>query len=55
MKLVLDAMGGDYAPEQIVKGALEAAADIKGTIILVGDPDRIRPHLGANPPANVTI
>ncbi len=38
MKIAVDAMGGDYAPTEVVKGALLAArerADIQ--IILVGD------------------
>ena len=36
MKIAVDAMGGDYAPLEIVKGAIKAARDYKVNIILVG-------------------
>lgn len=40
MKIALDAMGGDYAPQAIVEGAVMAARQVPaGTeIVLVGDP-----------------
>jgi glycerol-3-phosphate acyltransferase PlsX len=38
MKIALDAMGGDYAPEEIVRGALEALkSDSELDLILAGD------------------
>jgi glycerol-3-phosphate acyltransferase PlsX len=41
-KIVVDAMGGDYAPEEIVKGVLEAVDEDKSVeVILVGDLDKI--------------
>lgn len=49
MKIVLDAMGGDHAPEKIIKGALQACLmyeDIK--IILVGRKNDINQYLGNN-------
>ena len=42
MKIAVDAMGGDYAPEQIVFGALRAARTIDCEIVLVGDVARLR-------------
>ena len=36
MKIILDAMGGDNAPEAVVLGALDAAKDFQTEIILVG-------------------
>ena len=42
MKIAVDAMGGDYAPEQIVFGAVRAAKKYKCEIVLVGDESRIR-------------
>lgn len=36
LKIAVDAMGGDYAPQEIVAGAALAARDIEGEIILVG-------------------
>ena len=45
MKIVVDAMGGDFAPEEIVKGALVAAKEHSVGIILVGPKDRIEKEL----------
>ena len=41
MKIILDAMGGDHAPEAPVLGALQAAKDFNDQITLVGQGDRI--------------
>lgn len=46
MRIVIDAMGGDNAPEAIVKGAMLATKAHKDlTIILVGDESKIQPFL----------
>ena len=42
MRIVLDGMGGDNAPEEIVKGAVAAAEAISDEICIVGDPDAER-------------
>ena len=42
MKLAVDAMGGDNAPEEIVKGAVMAARKFPCEIILVGDETKIK-------------
>ena len=42
MKIAVDAMGGDYAPEQIVLGAIRAAKKYQCEIVLVGDETAIR-------------
>jgi len=42
MKIAVDAMGGDYAPEQIVFGSVRAARALDCEIVLVGDETRIR-------------
>lgn len=52
--IAVDAMGGDYAPEQNVKGAILAAAQNRIRIILVGDLEAIKPHL-INQPENLFI
>lgn len=39
--IALDAMGGDFAPQEIVAGAVRAAAELDVEILLVGDPDKI--------------
>ena len=49
-------MGGDYAPTEIVAGALLAARRDAGThIVLVGDEAAIRAHLPADAPSNLAI
>jgi len=46
MKIALDAMGGDYAPLETVKGAVEALKENKDIkVILVGDNDKIEKEL----------
>jgi fatty acid/phospholipid synthesis protein PlsX len=45
MKVAIDAMGGDFAPEEIVRGAVEAAGESQCQIVLVGDEARILPLL----------
>jgi glycerol-3-phosphate acyltransferase PlsX len=55
-RIAVDAMGGDHAPHEIVKGALLAAAESSVDIILVGREEVVREHLrelGA--PANASI
>lgn len=41
MKVAIDAMGGDFAPEEIVLGAIEAAREYHCQIVLVGDESQI--------------
>lgn len=46
MRIIVDAMGGDLAPQQIVIGAVEATKEDKDLIVvLVGDTDKINPVL----------
>lgn len=45
MKVVLDAMGGDYAPEEAVAGAVLAVERFGVDLILTGDERRVRPLL----------
>src|SRR5580704_12223239 len=46
--IAVDAMGGDYAPAEIVEGAILAARDGLGRMVLVGDERRIKPILGSH-------
>lgn len=41
MKIVIDAMGGDYAPEEVVKGAALALEEIDLEIILLGNTEKV--------------
>ncbi|MDR1997947.1 MAG: phosphate acyltransferase PlsX [Candidatus Margulisbacteria bacterium] len=52
MRIVLDAMGGDYAPAEVVKGAVEAAKDESLTIVLVGDQAKVGLELRKYPKKN---
>ena len=36
-RIAVDAMGGDYAPEEIVAGAIKASAELDLDVLLVGD------------------
>jgi glycerol-3-phosphate acyltransferase PlsX len=45
MKIAVDAMGGDHAPQMIVKGAVEAAGEQGISVILVGDQKLVEAEL----------
>lgn len=47
MNIMIDGMGGDHAPEEIVKGAVQAAKEISGTVSIIGQEDRINECLQA--------
>ncbi len=52
MRIAVDAMGGDFAPKEIVRGAVEAAKKYDCEIVLIGDEGQIRAELhGADPAA----
>ena len=41
VRVVVDAMGGDYAPFEPVKGAIQALSSENIELILVGDPEQV--------------
>lgn len=41
VKIAVDAMGGDYAPLEVVRGAIRAVNDFKVNVVLVGDKEQI--------------
>lgn len=45
MKIAIDAMGGDYAPEEVVKGAALALEEIDLEIILLGNMEKVNEKL----------
>ena len=57
MKIALDAMGSDTAPETEVAGAVRAARELPVEIVLVGKQDVIESHLSTyrRRPANISI
>ncbi|MEW6424028.1 MAG: phosphate acyltransferase PlsX [Bacillota bacterium] len=55
MKIAVDAMGGDNAPKEIVKGALEAVRQFNQEVILVGDEDLLRQEIGVSKSKLVSV
>jgi glycerol-3-phosphate acyltransferase PlsX len=49
MRIAVDAMGGDHAPEQVVLGAAQAAQEYGIDISLVGLPSTVQPMLDNHP------
>ena len=45
MKIVVDAMGGDFAPENVVAGAVDAVKEYNVSVTLVGVSERIEAEL----------
>lgn len=41
MNILIDGMGGDHAPEEIVKGAVQAAKEIEDTVSIIGQEELI--------------
>jgi glycerol-3-phosphate acyltransferase PlsX len=55
-RVAVDAMGGDHAPEEVVRGAVAWARDHGDSdLILVGDERRIRDHVDGELPPHVRI
>ncbi len=42
VRIAVDAVGGDYAPEEVVKGAVQAARELEVEIILAGPDTEVR-------------
>jgi len=55
MRIAIDAMGGDYAPEATVSGAVEAARELGVGIILVGDTESIKRELSKHDTSRLNI
>lgn len=53
MKIIFDAMGGDNAPEEIVKGALQARKELGVEIVLVGQKEAVQAVLPAGETAEI--
>jgi glycerol-3-phosphate acyltransferase PlsX len=58
MRIAIDAMGGDHAPQVVVEGVLAATREFPDTHhLLVGDLSRIEPLVkaGGTPPSNLSL
>jgi phosphate acyltransferase len=49
MNVAVDAMGGDFAPELVVQGAVDAVAELGISVTLVGHEERVRAALDGHP------
>jgi glycerol-3-phosphate acyltransferase PlsX len=45
MRIIVDAMGGDYAPKQIIEGCVKAAEKVESEILLCGNENVIKQYL----------
>ena len=55
MKIAVDAMGGDFAPQNIVEGAVLAAKEYGVKVVLVGDEDQVSKELSKYPTSKLPI
>ncbi len=56
VRVAVDAMGGDHAPEEVVVGSVDWARGHPETdVILVGNAPQLEPFVGADRPANVSL
>jgi len=55
VKIAVDAMGGDQAPETIVQGSVEAVRELNVSVILVGDERALHKELAKTGPAESQI
>ena len=55
MKIAVDAMGGDFAPQAIVEGAYWAAKKHEVKVVLVGDEDQVSKELSKYPTSKLSI
>jgi len=55
IKISLDAMGGDYAPQATVEGAVLAAREFNIATVLVGDESQIRAELAKHDITNLPL
>lgn len=58
MRIAVDAMGGDHAPREIVRGAIDYALSSTDEVILVGDVPRLEREIagyGKGSPGNVSL
>ncbi len=55
MKIAVDAMGGDFAPQNIVEGAFLASKKYGVKVVLVGDEDKVSKELSKYPTSKLPI
>jgi phosphate acyltransferase len=51
-RIAVDAMGGDFAPNEIIAGAIRASEELDVDIVLVGDPHQIESYVKKHHPSS---
>lgn len=56
-RIAVDAMGGDFAPEEVVRGVAQASLETDIQMVLVGDSEKIQALLDAGPynPEHISV
>jgi len=55
MRIVVDAMGGDHAPEVVVEGVVQAARELGAEIVLVGPQQQVQAELDKHDTMGLSI
>lgn len=55
MRVIIDAMGGDNAPEEIVKGAVRASRELDVDVVLVGQKEKVQKCLADEGETDITV
>ncbi len=55
VRVAVDAMGGDFAPHETVKGAIQALRSVDAELLLVGDPGPVQEELAKYETAGLPI
>ena len=55
MRIALDAMGGDHAPEVVIEGAVDAARECGLELVLVGPQEEIEARLAGKNTAGLSL
>jgi glycerol-3-phosphate acyltransferase PlsX len=55
VRVAVDTMGGDFAPVETVKGAVQALRSVNAELLLVGDPDPVKVELAKYDVAGLPI
>lgn len=55
MRIALDAMGGDYSPNEVVKGGVDAAQEHGIDVVLIGKRKLVQPEMRRNNPRSLIL
>ena len=55
VRVAVDTMGGDFAPVETVKGAIQALRSVSAELLLVGDPGMVQEELSKHDTAGLSV